>query len=220
MRHHRSMPRHADPPPSLAARLRRETAALHAAAERAQPMAALIDGTIEREDYLALLASLQPIYRALEAALSRQAADARLDFARAPGLARRAFIAEDLAALAGDHPAPRAMPAAERYAEHLAALGATQPLCLAAHAYVRYLGDLHGGQHLARVVRTRFARADGAGTRCYDFGPPASLPARITAFRAGLDALPASAADSVVAEACGAFERHLELFAELERGAA
>ncbi len=212
------------PTPGLAERLRHDTAALHGQAEASTLMAALIGGTIEREAYVTLLRNLQALYVALESALARHRTDVRLAFANAPHLPRAALIAQDLAALARDDERPSLdlAPATTRYVQHLAALAEREPLRLIAHAYVRYLGDLYGGQQLARGLRERFGLAGAEGTRFYDFGPPQALPALRAAFRSALDALSISAqqADAVVDEARAAFERHVELFEQLSRGVA
>ncbi len=209
---------------SLAERLRHDTAALHRQAEASPLMSALIAGTIERATYVELLHNLHALYVALESALVRHRTDVRLGFARAPPLPRAALIAQDLVALATDDarvPVELA-PATTRYVQHLAALAEREPLRLIAHAYVRYLGDLYGGQQLARGLRERFGLAGAEGTRFYDFGPPQALPALRAGFRGALDALPISTqqADAVVDEARAAFERHVELFEQLSRGAA
>lgn len=202
---------------SLATRLRHETAALHAQAERSGVMAALIAGTIERPAYVALLRNLHALYLALESALARHRTDPRLAFACAAPLLRAARIAQDLATLGRDVPAAPLAPAAERYVEHLAALAGREPLRLVAHAYVRYLGDLYGGQQLARGLRQRFELPPGQGTRFYDFGPAPGLPALRATFRAGLDgaARTPAQADAVIDEAQDAFRRHLALFDDL-----
>ena len=64
-------------------------------------------------------------------------------------------------------------PAMSAYAGRIASLSASpEPAPLLAHAYVRYLGDLSGGQ----VIRRRVARAygleedNGAGVAFYEFG--------------------------------------------------
>jgi hypothetical protein len=44
------------------------------------------------------------------------------------------------------------VPAAAAYATTCKQLSATRPALLAAHVYVRYLGDLNGGQMLSRIV--------------------------------------------------------------------
>ena len=96
-------------------------------------------------------------------------------------------------------------------------LAAQQPGALAAHAYVRYLGDLAGGQALRRVVQQAYGLADATGTRFFGCGPPAQVLALRLAFRHGLDALPldAAGAAALVAEAQWSFGQHVRLFEEL-----
>ena len=50
-------------------------------------------------------------------------------------------------------------------------VGEEAPELLVAHAYTRYLGDLSGGQQLARVARKAYnLEKGGAGTAFYEFG--------------------------------------------------
>ena len=68
-------------------------------------------------------------------------------------------------------------------------LAESQPELLAAHSYVRYLGDLSGGQILARIVRESMAFRPGQGTAFYAFGDAAATADLRKAYRAGLVAL-------------------------------
>jgi heme oxygenase len=216
-------------PPSLSARLREGTRHLHARAERAGLMPALLRGELPLPGYVRLLQELQALYEALESALSRPGAPA-FD----PALFRAAALGQDLAALAprcrADAPAGevsgaesglgegyrvdpfegQARTAVMRdYVRHVQGL---PPALLAAHAYVRYLGDLAGGQVLRRIVARSYGLQDH-GVRFYAFGP--AVPGLVAGLRQVLDALPAEAHGPIVAEACSAFQRHVELFEAL-----
>jgi heme oxygenase len=107
-------------------------------------------------------------------------------------LGRKAPLSADISTLLGvsevewpAHPTHAALLAApppplSAYTAHLHALSATQPALLLAHAYVRYLGDLSGGQVLRRRVAKAYALdADGAGVEFW--------------FREGIDAADADA---------------------------
>lgn len=199
---------------SLSARLREETRELHRAVERSDFVSALLRGQLDRASYALLLRSLHGVYAALEAGLEGHASDPRLAPFAAPALRRRPALESDLLALAG--PAWRSLRmtrAALRYGARLDDLAARRPLLLAAHAYVRYLGDLSGGQLLAGIVE----RSVGRATAFYDFGDAAGVAPLADALRHALDALGADAmaADAVVAEARAAFALHAELFDEL-----
>ena len=228
----------------LAQRLRDGTAALHTTTERAGIMPALLRGRLPLAGFVQLQRSLLAIYQALEAGLQAQAAHPWLaplalgPLARSAALQvdvsqldalQRATGAMDLAPAIGtvgqrggdDHRPPPLPPSALHYADHLEALARQQPGLLAAHAYVRYLGDLAGGQALRRVAQQAYGLVAGAGTRFYDFGTPEAVRATSQRLRAALDALPVDdvGADALVAEAQWAFAQHALLFDELAAAA-
>lgn len=116
-----------------------------------------------------------------------------------------------------DPPAEVLRPATVAYVERLREIEATQPELLVAHAYVRYLGDLSGGQQLRRIVRRALALQGAAGTCFYDFGDTSQVSRLAQGFRAALDEVGARAHDAgaIVAEAEGAFARHGQIFEQL-----
>lgn len=205
--------------PGLAARLKAETRSLHTLAERSGVMADLMQGRLSLPRYCALLRNLQAIYEALEAGLDDHPADSRL---WRPELRRLPALEQDLDELhPGDWRTDEPLaPAAQAYVERLTGLAARAPGLLLAHAYLRYLGDLHGGQILARLIQRRFdlPGEGGSGTAFYAFGAPAAVEQLKHDFRAGLDALPLppAQADAFVAEACEAYRLHRRLFEELQ----
>ena len=202
---------------SLAERLKIETRALHTVAERSRFMALLLRGRMERPAYCALLRNLHPVYAALEPALARHSRHPVIAPVYVPALARTEALGQDLRWLhgAGWAEAIDVLPAAARYVQRLRELDATKPALLLAHAYVRYLGDLSGGQMLRRIVAASLRLEHGAGTMFYDFGETGETLA--TAFRAGLGqvVVDAGGVDALVAEAVFAFEQHGRLFDEL-----
>ena len=216
-------------PARLPDRLRSETRALHTAAERSRFMNTLLRGRMQRPAYCALLRNLQAIYAALEPALAAHAAHAAIAPLLSPAawqvLWRGAALVADLQQLHGADwaEAIALQPATVRYVERLHELDATQPELLLAHAYVRYLGDLSGGQTLGRIVsasvvaNTSAHMTATAGTAFYDFGDAAQTLALTQEFRAGLGAVvvDAATADALVDEARRAFELHSALFDEL-----
>ena len=209
--------------PSIAGRLKAETRTLHMAAERSRFMSVLLSGRMERDTYCALLRNLSAVYAALETALTRHALHPLIAPVHAPALFRTAALARDLGALHGAGWAQTmALEAATvTYVARLRALDATQPGLLLAHAYVRYLGDLSGGQMLRRSVAQSGALAGARGVDFYDFGDPAATRALADAFRAGLASVApeAALADALVDEAKLAFGLHQQLFDELATAA-
>jgi heme oxygenase len=205
---------------TLTSRLKDATRELHQVAERAGGMSALLRGRVDRAQYCLLLRNLHALYETLEAALDRHAALPLVAPVRLPALYRTAALAADLHALQGAGWSKLPVAAAMRsYVARLDDVSRTQPPLLAAHAYVRYMGDLSGGQILRDVVRRALDLQDGAGIAFYTFPGNGDGREIKEAFRTALDALPVGDAMAleIVAEARDAFARHVALFEELHR---
>ncbi len=200
----------------LARRLRDETRALHADAERSTFMSALLRGRMDRAAYAALLRNLHAIYEALEPALARHAAHPALAPLNLAALARLASLRADLVRVADPSDMTVELrPAAVGYVARLHELDEAQPELLVAHAYVRYLGDLSGGQLLRDIVARSPGLASRAGTAFYEFGDAPAASVLAASFRSGLDRVIVADPDAVVAEARRAFTGHRALFDEL-----
>jgi heme oxygenase len=206
----------------LSSSLREGTRALHARAERASFIQALLGGQLDSAGYALMLRNLQPLYCSLEAGLRTHAQHTAIEPILEPALFRCEALGHDLRALHGPGwaDALALVPAAQAYAQRLEALTTGAPALLVAHAYVRYLGDLYGGQMFARLV-TRLpgpsGQPAGHALRFHDFGTPAEVARLAAALRRGLDAVDAGdgMAQRIVAEARQAFEQHVVLFDEL-----
>lgn len=161
----------------------------------------------------------QPAWAAPPAQCAPAAALAPLLALQLPMLARSAALAADLDSLhgAGWRSALPLLPATLAYAQRLGDLARHGRSALAAHAYVRFLGDLSGGQVLQKVVRQAYGLDGGAGTRFFDFGPPDQVAALAQRLRQALDDLPLDEAESeaLVAEARWSFAQHVLLFEQL-----
>jgi heme oxygenase len=206
-------------PAGLAERLRDATSTAHTNAERSAFVKHLFKGTLPRDGYVGLLRALHPVYAALEAAMGAHKGDAVVGMVYDPALNRTAALEQDLEFFAGkDWRAIPLIEAASAYAKHLTELGDKMPRALVAHAYVRYLGDLSGGQMMARSVAKTY-EAGEAGTNFYAFRDVADLNARKHEYRAVLTALPVNAAeqDAIVQEAIRGFDYASKMFADLDK---
>jgi heme oxygenase (biliverdin-producing, ferredoxin) len=137
----------------VAALVKAASADDHRAAETRGFITALMGGTLSLDEYTRYLAQLAWVYEALEERGSRPHDPAVFD----PALARLAAIDADLAALgASDWRRVHApLPETAHYAAHLRAI-ADDDVRYLAHHYTRYLGDLSGGQAIARLVARHY----------------------------------------------------------------
>ena len=194
---------------ALSSALRRHTQRLHTRAERSGIVRDLLRGQARLAGYALLLRNLLGVYQTIEDRLAVHLADARLGAFARPELARAAAIRADLAQLAGVPHAAPLLPAGRRYAARVAAADVNR---LIAHAYVRYLGDLSGGQMLASLL-TRRVGVPAEALAFYHFADSADPPALRAALRATLDALAGRGGDgaAVLAEAAVAFRLNIAL---------
>lgn len=203
----------------LAQALRERTRRLHAEAERSGLMQAMLRGQVLRPAYCVLLRNLHDIYLALEGALARQAFHPWIAPIHIAGLARGAALANDLQELQGERWARQLpqLPSTRDYVGRLQSLERDSPGHLLAHAYVRYLGDLSGGQVLRRMVSRSLGLEGNRGTGFYDFGGAQATQELAQRFRRGLDAV-AVDADGIALlalEAQWSFRAHAALFQEV-----
>lgn len=208
-----------EPLVGLSDRMKARTAGLHREAERSGIMNELLRGSLDRKGYAVLLHNLLPVYEAMERALDRADRDPRLAPLAEPVVYRAAALRADLrhfAELDGEA-ATDIVPSATRYAARAEGGGTG----LIAHAYVRYLGDLNGGQILKRLIGRRFG-LEGAGLAFYDFSPATDPDTLAVAYRAAIDraGLQLDDAEPVLAEAEAAFRLNIALGKEIQQASA
>jgi heme oxygenase (biliverdin-producing, ferredoxin) len=201
-------------PASVVTALYLRTRTLHVEAERTGIIRDLLRAEASRDGYVLLLRNLLPAYRAIEQGLERHhgspilGALARYRFDRGPA------IESDLAALYGqrwscDVPL---LAAGELYASRVAEAAEGDGARLIAHAYIRYLGDLSGGQILKRLL-AQSLELRPAELSFYDFPRFADLDALKADYRQALDQAGALVGDgeAVVEEGAAAFSHNIVL---------
>jgi len=176
-----------------------------------------MQGRLDRDTYARHLLALHPVYTALEAAMEGLRDAPRLAGFYFPALWRSASLAADLRHLRGpDWNREEPVPSASRYAEHLREIAERAPISLVAHCYVRYLGDLSGGQVLRKMAKLHFG-LDGEGSSFYEFPEIGDVSAFKDEFRRRLDELPLrdGEREALLEEARTAFSLNASIFDEL-----
>ena len=207
----------------LSSRLRADTKEAHTAAERSGVMGQLLRGNINQLTYVALLRNLAHLYRALETGIKRNAGNESLASLNLDALRRTPSLQHDIAALAGEGATVEPIETATKeYALHLQSLSERAPHLLFAHAYLRYLGDLYGGQIMKGIVDKAIAAASQNALSFYEFPRIADIAAFKAQFHTAIDALILTEQDenAMVAEAMLGYELHARMFRELGETAA
>ncbi len=207
--------------PALSSELRTLTGAAHRRAEQSGVIADMLGGRVSRRAYALFLRNLLPAYQAMEIGLEKHRQTPGVGQMARQELYRANAIQVDLAALAGSG-WQKSLPLL-RSAAHYAACVATAAngdgLALVGHAYVRYLGDLSGGQIVKRRLATSLELSPAALT-FYDFPEIGDLEAYKGSFR---DALNRSTLgfgrDRVIEAAVSAFEMNVSVSESVWRAA-
>jgi heme oxygenase len=212
-------PQTGDTQPSLLTRFQHRTRALHPEAEKTGIVRELLRGKASRSGYACLLRNLLPVYQRLEEGLESHRGTPGLGSIAKPALYRSAAISSDLSQLCGDEWSTTlpVLASAERYVETVALAAQGGGSGLIAHSYVRYMGDLNGGQILKRLL-ARSLNLTPAMLSFYDFPSIADLDAFKAEYRncleeAGLQVLDTEA---VVEASAEAFRLNIALSKEIE----
>lgn len=208
----------------LAERLREGTSRSHTAAENTAFMKCFLKGIVVPKAFRRLLANLYFVYDALERELLAHQDNPVIQGIYFDALLRKAALEQDLAFYYGDRWADEISPAPAgcRYVMRIHWAAATEPALLVAHAYVRYMGDLSGGQRLKTIARISMDLPDNCGTSLHEF---AAFPTAETQrafkrqYRDALNALPLDEVlvQRIVDEANVAFQCNRDLAESLEK---
>lgn len=214
------------PTTAFSAELKSATAKVHELAEHSTFMDTLLRGDLDANAGTAAVAALHAqylhVYAALENAVDAHADSELLAPLHDARLERTAALRSDLDALesAGVQFDRESNAPTQDYVAELNELGASTSreaaATLAGHHYVRYLGDLSGGQVVARLVSRAYEiPAESLSFYSFDIDAPKVFK---DSYRAALDVLPLDTDDRrrALAGASNAFRHSTELFRALE----
>ena len=204
-------------------RLRTATWADHGDSESSTVMEEIIDQKAALAEYTSLVVQHYFAYEALEEAAQLLAADDRYQALHPAALVRLPAIEEDLAFLIGDNWKQQvsALPATVAYAQRIREVAAEGWLeGVIAHHYTRYLGDLSGGQIIAKKVAEQHG-FDRAGVAFYDFTELGPIPRFKKTYRDVLNSLEHTLSEEeqqrVIDEVRLAYKLNNAVFADMQR---
>lgn len=177
---------------TFSAAIRRRSWAGHQSAEGEGFLEVLMKGQLTRDGYTAMVAQHYWAYEVLEEAAAVMRGNAVAAPFCPPVLDRMAALDADMAYLAGDGWREKfpASPSTERYIARIRETCFDWPGGFVAHHYTRYLGDMSGGQHIAKLMRRHFGLEGNQGTEFYNFEAVGDLDAFKNDYRAALDNAP------------------------------
>jgi heme oxygenase len=177
---------------NLSVMLRESTMKVHQEAESSQFIKTLFKGECSVEGYTAYLWALLEVYKTMEASLEKCKDHSAVEPVYWPTLFRTKELQADLGAWLKLENNPLNVPeglrqAVDKYTGRLEELTAQKPELLVAHAYVRYLGDLSGGQMLAKALGRHYPQVEYSFL-FYDYSH-LEIPKAKTEYRLALDSI-------------------------------
>ncbi|KAG0210572.1 Heme oxygenase 2 [Mortierella sp. GBA30] len=206
----------------LSVDLKEGTKTVHAEAERSKFVKYFFKGEITPAIYGRFLISLYQVYSALEKALDQHKDNANIQLIYFPTeLSRKEALEQDLEFFNG--PDWREMlnpvsPAQKAYIDAIERCSSTKPELLIAHSYVRYLGDLSGGQILAKKLQKYNDLPEGKGVAFYNFDLIEDKDGFKDQYRKRLNQVEVDEEThkEIVQESCQAFIRNIDIFQEFD----
>ncbi|WP_172651057.1 biliverdin-producing heme oxygenase [Rhodococcus opacus] len=203
----------------FAERIKAGTDAAHRETEQSRFVGALLAGELTSDGYAELLAQTYLVYRELEDAGRTHTGDPVASPFLHGELLRVPSLEADLEFLRGSswRETVSALPATTRYVERLREVAYEWPAGFVAHHYIRYMGDLSGGQIIRRMLERAYGYTTD-GLQFYIFDEIPKPKVFKDTYRAKLDAAPLTPEDQqrVIDEVNLAYRLNGDLFAALE----
>lgn len=199
----------------------------HEDSEGADFMASIMRGTASLDDYIQLVVQHYFMYVALEEVSRQFASDERFAPFHSADLLRMKYLKADLEFLIGADWRDKvlAQPATVAYANRIKEVGEEAWIPgLVAHHYTRYLGDLSGGQMIAKRVAKQHGFEAGKGVEFYNFESLGSLNGFKNRYRDELnrfgETLDEAEKQKMLAEVRAAYRFNTEVFIDMARAKA
>ncbi|XP_067875465.1 heme oxygenase 1a [Heterodontus francisci] len=209
-------------PADLSEALKLATKDSHELAENSEFMRNFQKGQVTRDQFKLLLDSLYFIYTALEEEIERNKdhpAFAPLHFPSE--LHRKEALEQDLEYFHGPgwRSHIKCPEATGKYVSRIQHVGRREPELLVAHTYIRYMGDLSGGQVLKKVAqKTLQLPSTGEGVAFFTFDRVTNATRFKQLYRSRMNTLETDreTQQRILGEANRAFQLNVELFSELQ----
>ncbi|KAI8076523.1 heme oxygenase-domain-containing protein [Gilbertella persicaria] len=219
--------------PQLASAMKEGTKIVHSAAENSAFTKRFLSGNINKDEYGRYINSLYFVYKTMEELLAQHKDNPSIKMVYFPcELNREQALIKDLEYYYGKERVAdlidfkHTTPAVKNYIASLKHAAERDPALLIAHSYSRYLGDLSGGQILAKRLKKYVLKIDVTdaawdsyeGLKFYNFDHIGSQLEFKNLYRQRLDCAHVTQylKDLIVTEAIRSFELNISLFNEIQ----
>ncbi|MFP5519715.1 MAG: heme oxygenase (biliverdin-producing) [Bdellovibrionia bacterium] len=204
---------------TLSELLKSSTQSIHGQVEGQNFIRRLFSGNFTTAEYWLYLWSLHQVYTRLEESMSTQRFHPAVSKIFFCSLQRKGALESDLSFWQeGQMAVPKDLKlAVEQYRERLKVITEQDPSLLVSHAYVRYLGDLSGGQMISKRLKQRWNH--NIGFAFYDFNQVDNITELKQEYRKRLNHIGEmfpEKIETICSEANTAFELNGKIFSALD----
>lgn len=202
---------------NLSVQLKTSTKEVHRTVETSGIMRNLMRNQLPLTQYIHLLRALYTIYVEMEAALDKNASHPVIELIHFPRELRRLeTLRQDILFLThskGDVE-PCTCSHVVDFANRIRWVGENEPTLLPAYSYVRYLGDLSGGQFLSKRIGKAYGLTD-QGLAFYAFDSITDIEHFKTVYKNGMDQIPEAFHEGILKETYESFLAHGRFFGDM-----
>ena len=141
----------------LITKIRKNTGALHSAAEKSGILKRIVDGNASVDSYVEYLFNLSEMYKAIEEAIENNKDNEIVKEFSTPELYRHKLIEKDLEYFIKDNSQKYELLASTvAFVERMQEISNTNPELVIAHAYTRFIADLFGGRTFVSLLGVNY----------------------------------------------------------------
>ncbi|WP_018590107.1 heme oxygenase (biliverdin-producing) [Terrisporobacter glycolicus] len=202
----------------LITKIRRNTGALHSAAEHSGILKRIVDGEALVDSYVEYLFNLSAMYKAIEETIENNKDNEVVKEFSTPELYRYKLIEKDLEYFSDQNPNKYELLASTvAFVERIKEIGNTNPELIVAYAYTRFIADLFGGRTFVSLLGVNY-KVPSEGLNYYNCDGIKNIRSYVMNYATKINNIKLSSEleDNLIVEVSNAYIYNLAISQELE----
>ena len=202
----------------LITKIRKNTAALHSAAEHSGFIKRIVDGNASKESYAEYLFNLSAMYKVIEDTIESNSSNEVVKDFVTKELYKYELIQKDLEYLIGDElDSMELLPSTVAFIERIKEIDKNAPELIVAYAYTRFIADLFGGRTFVALLSVNY-KVGPEGLNYYKCDDIKDIRAYVMNYASKINnmSLTKELKDKLINEVSNAYIYNLAISCELE----
>ena len=202
----------------LITKIRKNTGALHSAAEHSGILKRIVDGNASIDDYIEYLFNLSAMYKVIEETIENNKDNEVVKQFATPELYRYKLIEKDLEYFLGEKSNKYELLASTvAFVQKIKEIGSTNPELIVAYAYTRFIADLFGGRTFVSLLGVNY-KVSVEGLNYYNCDGIKNIRAYVMNYATKINSINLSSEleEKLIVEVSNAYIYNLAISQELE----